>query len=343
MTDRILVVGGAGYVGSHVAKAVSQAGFLPVCYDNLSTGHTWAVKWGPLERGDILDREHLDSVVATHRPVAAVLLAGLSVAGDSVSDPGSYYWNNVAGMLCALRVLAGRGVRRVVFSSSAAVYGDAMHMPIREDAPCRPINPYGSSKLMGERLLADFAAAHGLDSIALRYFNACGADPDREIGEAHAPETHLVPLVLEAAAGLRPAIDIFGTAHQTRDGTCVRDFVHVADLADAHLLALRALAGLTGHHVFNLGNGNGSTVREVIAAASEVTGRRIAVNTRPPRAGDPPALVADSALARQVLGWTPRFPGIKRQIFDAWTWHLHHWAEIGRNSHATRPDHDLVA
>ena len=320
MRAAVLVTGGAGFVGSHACKALAAAGFLPVTYDNLSQGHRWAMRWGPLEIGDIEDRDRLQQVMDRYRPVAVMHFAALIAAGESVAQPGKYYRNNVSRFLVLLDAMQRQKIDRIVFSSTAAVYGTPERTPIDEKHPLAPINPYGTSKLMGERILQDYAAAHGLRSIALRYFNAAGADPDGEIGESHEPETHLIPIVLEAAAGDRPHVAVFGADYPTADGTCVRDYVHVADLAAAHVLALTRLESAHGAEAFNLGNGNGFTVREVIAAAERVSGTKIAVKLEPRRAGDPPVLVADASRARTELNWQPAYSDLDTQIGNAWRW-----------------------
>lgn len=324
MPPTILVTGGAGYIGSHACKALALAGYRPVTYDNLVHGHRWAVRWGPLEVGDLTDASRLDAVIAAHRPEAVLHFAAHSAAGESVTEPGKYYANNVFGLLSLLGAMRRAGLENLVFSSTAAVYGTPCYVPIDERHPQAPINPYGASKMMAERLLADFAGAHGIRSVALRYFNAAGADPGGEIGEAHDPETHLIPIVLETAAGLRREVAVFGDAYDTRDGTCIRDYIHVSDLADAHVLALRWLVGQTGAHAFNLGNGEGFTVREVVEEARRVTGRDIATRIEGARAGDPAVLVADAARARAVLGWRPRFHTLGSQLTDAWRWLARH-------------------
>lgn len=321
MRPAVLVTGGAGYIGSHVARALAMQGMEPVTYDNLSEGHRWAVRYGPLERGDLADQARIEAVMRQYRPVAVVHLASLIAAGVSVVQPADYYQNNVAGTLALLQAMRETGVGRLVFSSSAAVYGEPRTTPIDEDHPKLPINPYGGSKLMCERMIEDFATAYGVRAASLRYFNAAGAEPGGEIGEAHRNETHLIPLVLEAAAGLRRHVAIFGTDYATRDGTCLRDYVHVCDIADAHLLALRFLAHQPGAHSFNLGSGSGSTVREVVATAERITGRKVAIQERPRRPGDPTALLADPARARDILGWKPRYPALDDQISTAWNWH----------------------
>lgn len=320
MRTAVLVTGGAGFVGSHACKALASAGFLPVTYDNLSQGHRWAVRWGPLEIGDIEDRDRLQQVMDRYRPAAVMHFAALIAAGESVTEPAKYYRNNVSRFLVLLDAMQRQKIDQIVFSSTAAVYGTPERTPIDEKHPLEPINPYGMSKLIGERILQDCASAYGLRSIALRYFNAAGSDPDGEIGEAHDPETHLIPIVLEAAAGDRPHVAVFGTDYPTADGTCVRDYVHVTDLASAHVLALARLKGAHGAEAFNLGNGNGFTVREVVAAAERVSGAKIAVKQEPRRAGDPPVLVADASLARAELGWRPVYSDLDTQIGNAWRW-----------------------
>lgn len=318
---KLLVTGGAGYIGSHVCKAVAKAGFLPIAYDNLSAGHHWAVRWGPLECGDLIDSGRLDEVMRRYRPAAVIHLAGLIISSESVVDPAQYYDSNVAGSLCLLDSMRRNAVDRIVFSSSAAVYGEPETTPMAEDHPRRPLNPYGTSKQMIEQVLHDYARAYGLRSVSLRYFNAAGADADGEIGEAHHVETHLIPLVLDVAAGFRPFISIYGADYPTRDGTCVRDYVHVCDLATAHVMALRYLDHSVGAHVFNLGNGHGATVREVIDLARSVTGCNIPVRVEGRRPGDPAVLLADPTRARQVLGWKPSLSSLDAMISSAWNWH----------------------
>lgn len=316
----ILVTGGAGYIGSHACKALAKAGFTPVVYDSLVHGHEWAVRWGPLERGDILDRARLDEVITAYAPAAVMHFAAFAYVGESVADPAKYYRNNLLGTLALLDAMRENGVDKLVFSSSCATYGTPAAAPIREDDPQAPINPYGASKLMAERILADYAAAYGLKSVALRYFNAAGADPDGEIGEAHDPETHLIPLVLDAAAGVRPHVTIFGNDYDTPDGTCVRDYVHVSDVAEAHVLALHGLQRGGLRAAYNLAGGTGVSVAQVIAAAHEVTGRKIPVVVGPRRPGDPASLLADPARARADLGWRPRHPELAQMIETAWAW-----------------------
>ncbi len=316
----ILVTGGAGFVGSHTCKALARAGLRPVVYDDLSNGARGSVRWGPLEVGRLEDEARLAAAVARHRPAAVVHFAARIEAGESVRDPENFYRTNVCGTLALLRAMGAGGVDAVVFSSSAAVYGEPQAVPIPEDHPLRPVNPYGRSKLMVEQILADAAAAGGPRFVALRYFNAAGADPDGELGEDHDPETHLIPLALRAAFGLRPDIAVFGTDYDTPDGTCVRDYVHVSDLAAAHVLAVqRLLAGGTPLAA-NLGTGKGHSVREVVAAVAAVTGRPPPVREAGRRPGDPAVLVADPAFARRALGWRAARPGLQQQVADAARW-----------------------
>ncbi len=320
-SNTVLVTGGAGYIGSHTCKVLAQQGYLPVAFDNLSAGHEWAAKWGPLERGDILDRCALDRAIETHRPSACLHFAAFAYVGDSVTHPGKYYRNNVVGSLTLLEALKDHGIDQFVFSSTCATYGVPQKLPIDEALPQAPINPYGASKLMVERIMADFHAAHALRSVALRYFNAAGADADTEIGEDHEPETHLVPLILEAAWGDRDSITVFGTDYETPDGTCIRDYIHVTDLAKAHVLALKALEQGLEHRAFNLGNGQGYSVREVIASVERVTGRSVPVKFGERRPGDPARLISDSARAMKELRWSPQIVELDTIIESAWAWH----------------------
>ena len=316
----ILVCGGAGYVGSHACLALARAGHEVTVLDNMLTGHREAVRWGRLVDADILKPETLDA--AFDRKVDAVMhFCARSLVGESVTDPYAYYQNNVTGTVNLLEAMRRHGVDRVVFSSTAAVFGNPVSDMIDEDHPKNPINPYGASKLMVERVLADAANAYGLRSVALRYFNAAGAAADEGIGESHEPETHLIPNALKAAAGEGAGLKVFGNDYPTPDGTCVRDYVHVLDLADAHLRALDWMDREPGAHRFNLGNGNGFSVLQVIEAARKVTGRDIPYEIGPRRAGDPPVLVASSAQAREKLGWTPKFDRIEPIIETAWAWH----------------------
>ncbi len=318
---RILVCGGAGYIGAHMVKCLAGHGHEITVFDNLATGHRAAVQWGTLVVGDVLDRAALDAVFALQHFDAVMHFCARSLVGESVVEPYACYRNNVVGTLTLLEAMRAAGVDRIVFSSTAAVFGHPLRDLIDEDHPAAPINPYGASKRMCERLLADAATAYGLRAVALRYFNAAGADPAGRIGESHQPETHLIPNVLRAALGQGPALQIFGDDYPTRDGTCVRDYVHVDDLAAAHLAALALMADRPGFHAFNLGNGAGFSVREVIAAAGRVSGRHIACTVAPRRPGDPPTLVASAARASGQLGWRPRYSELDAIIETAWRWH----------------------
>jgi UDP-arabinose 4-epimerase len=319
MTSSILVTGGAGYIGSHACKALARAGYRPITYDNLSRGHREAVRWGPLVEADLADSARLRDTLAEHRVAAVMHFAAYAYVGESVANPALYYRNNLVGTLSLLDAMREAGVSEIVFSSTCAIYGMPQTVPIREtQAPC-PVNPYGETKLAIERALHWYAEAYGIRSVALRYFNAAGADLEGELGEWHRPETHLVPLVLEAALGHRPYIDIYGTDYPTADGTAIRDYIHVDDLAAAHLRALEhLLAGGTGIAV-NLGTGRGHSVREVIAAAEAICGHRIPARAAPRRAGDPPELVADPSLAAKTLGWQAQHSDLQTIIRTALT------------------------
>ncbi len=318
----ILVTGGAGYIGSHTCKALAAAHYTPITFDNLVYGHPWATQWGPLEIGDISDRERLDQVIQIYQPAAVIHFAAYAYVGESVTNPGKYYRNNVCGTLTLLEAMRDHGIPHLVFSSTCATYGHPRTIPIPESHPQAPINPYGQSKLMVEQLLKDFDKAHHLRSISLRYFNAAGADPEASIGEAHDPETHLIPLVLDAAIGKRPSITIFGHDYPTPDGTCIRDYIHVEDLAQAHILALQALTEGHATTAFNLGNGQGFSVKEVIEAAKTVTGKPIPVQIGDRRPGDPACLVGDANCMIQTLGWQPRYRALSTIIDTAWRWTL---------------------
>jgi UDP-arabinose 4-epimerase len=321
--NTILVTGGAGYIGSHTCKALSKAGYNPVAYDNLVYGHAWAVKWGPLQQGDILDRARLCAVIRASGAQAVIHLAGFAYVRESVADPGKYYRNNVAGTLTLLDAMRECGLDKIVFSSTCATYGVPQTLPITEETPQKPVNPYGTSKLMIEQILADCRRAYGMRAVSLRYFNAAGADPDGDIGEDHDPETHLIPLVLDAACGRRPHITIFGDDYETADGTCVRDYIHVSDLAKAHVLALRGLeTGTLQHEAYNLGTGHGHSVAEVLKAAKLVTGRNIPVLSGPRREGDPAVLLADPSRAKRDLLFSPDFPRIEDMLLSAWRWSM---------------------
>jgi UDP-arabinose 4-epimerase len=317
-----LVTGGAGYVGSHVCKALAGQGHTPVVYDNLSRGHRRAVKWGPLEEGCLHDRPRLDAVLRRWKPDVVLHFAAFAYVAESIADPALYYRNNVVGTLDLLDAMRAAGVGRLVFSSTCATYGVASARAIREDDPQNPINPYGATKLMIERILRDQGAAYGLNAIILRYFNAAGADPDLEIGEDHDPEPHAIPLAIYAAMGRTPAFRVLGTDYDTPDGSAVRDYVHVCDLAAAHLAAAaRLLGGAAGVEAFNLGVGAGVSVLELVRAVERVSGRPLPVEPGPRRPGDPPRLVADSARAAAVLDWRPTQSGIDNLIGSAWRWH----------------------
>jgi len=320
-TRNILVCGGAGYIGSHMARWLALRGFTVTVLDNLSTGHGAAVKWGELIEADILDRTSLEHAFQGREYDAVMHFCARSLVGESATRPYDYYANNVVGTLNLLDAMRRHGVSKLVFSSTAAVFGQPLSDAIDEDHPRNPINPYGASKLMVERILADAAPAYGLRSVALRYFNAAGASADGSIGESHAPETHLIPNVLRAALGTGPALKVFGDDYPTPDGTCVRDYVHVDDLAQAHELALAFLDDHAGAHAFNLGNGQGFSVREVIAAAGAASGRRVDYAIEPRRAGDPSILVASSERARTVLGWAPAHTSLQSIIGSALRWH----------------------
>lgn len=318
--SHVLVCGGAGYIGAHAAKYLAEQGHRVSVFDNLSTGHRAAVAWGDLLEGDLLDPASLQHAFSGTRIDAVMHFAALSLVGESVRDPYAYYCNNVVGTLNLLQAMRANAVERIVFSSTAAVYGMPRNLPIEESQTLTPINPYGASKAMVERMLADAATAYGLRSVALRYFNAAGADPDARIGESHTPETHLIPSVLKAALSGSP-VSVFGDDYATPDGTCVRDYVHVNDLAQAHVLALDHLAAQPGAHVFNLGNGSGFSVLQVVDAARKAAGREINVIHASRRAGDPDTLVASGELARCTLGWCPRFNTLDSIVETAWRWH----------------------
>jgi UDP-glucose 4-epimerase len=319
----ILVAGGAGYIGAHTCLDLFNKGFTPIVYDNLSNGHAEFAKWGPLEIGDIRDRRRLDEVFAKHQPAAIVHFAAAIEVGESVRDPGAYYENNVGGTLTLLRAAQAAGVDKIVFSSTCATYGVPRSIPMSEAHPQAPINPYGRSKLLVEQMLQDLDRYQGFRSFVLRYFNAAGADPEGRIGEWHTPETHAIPIALDAALGRRPQFQVLGTDYDTRDGSCVRDFVHVLDLADAHTRAIEHLLKNGTSHALNLGTGHGTTVKELLTAVRRVVGRDFEINYGPRREGDSPALVADNALARQTIGWSPRHD-LQSIIETAWNWHANH-------------------
>jgi len=318
--DSVLVVGGAGYIGSHAVKELARQGRHPVVYDNLVYGHRDAVKAGTFVHGDLGDAARLNEVFRRFRIRAVMHFAAYAYVGESVTDPAKYWQNNLAAPLVLLDQMRAHGVDAFIFSSTCATYGEPDAIPIAEDHPQRPINPYGRSKLALEQVLADYSRAYGLRSIVFRYFNAAGADPDGDIGERHDPETHLIPLVFEAARTGRP-LKVFGDDYPTPDGTCVRDYIHVTDLARAHLLGLyRLLSGQPGG-AYNLGNGNGYSVREVIACVEKITGLKVPFDIAPRRAGDPAVLVGSAAKARTELGWTPAFDKLDQIVETAWRFH----------------------
>ncbi|WP_090200535.1 UDP-glucose 4-epimerase GalE [Yoonia tamlensis] len=320
MGTAVLVTGGAGFIGSHACKALAAQGYLPVTIDNLSTGHADAVRYGPLVRADIRDSDAVNATIRSYDIAAIIHFAASAYVGESVQDPLAYYRNNIGGMTALLQAAQGAGIKRIVFSSSCATYGVPRDFPITENYPQRPINPYGRTKLIGEQMLADMAVAHGITYAALRYFNAAGADPDGVLGERHAPETHLIPLALLAAAGNGPALTVFGTDYPTPDGTCVRDYIHVDDLARAHVAALaHLLAGGETLHL-NLGSGFGLSIRDVIAGIEAFTGAPLPVCYGPRRAGDPPILTADPAAAARLLGFKTRLSDLPTLLAHAAPW-----------------------
>ncbi|BAY34072.1 UDP-glucose 4-epimerase [Nostoc carneum NIES-2107] len=320
----ILVTGGAGYIGSHTVLALKRAGYEVVILDNLVYGHRDLVEQVlqvELVAGDTADRPLLDKLFQTHNITAVMHFSAYAYVGESVTDPAKYYRNNVLGTLVLLEAMLAASVKKFVFSSTCATYGVPEVVPIPENHPQNPINPYGATKLMVERILSDFDVAYGLKSVRFRYFNAAGADPSGLLGEDHNPETHLIPLVLLTALGKRESISIFGTDYPTTDGTCIRDYIHVSDLADAHVLGLEYLLKGNDSEVFNLGNGLGFSVREVISAAKDVTGLTIPVKECDRRPGDPPSLIGSSEKARKILGWQPQYPAIRDIVLHAWQWH----------------------
>ena len=318
---RVLVAGGAGYIGSHTCKALAQAGHEPIVLDNFATGHRWAVKWGRCYEWNLAGTELLPQLLEDERIEAVLHFAASLLVGESVQDPRKYFWNNVVNTLRLLDAMLEAQVKRIVFSSSAAVYGDPIKVPIPEDHPKAPVNPYGETKLAMERALQWYGQAYGLNWVALRYFNAAGADAAEGIGEDHDPETHLIPLVIKAARSERAHVEIFGTDYPTPDGTAIRDYVHVIDLAAAHVRALEYLAGGGGSRALNLGTGRGNSVREVIRAVNQVADRSVPFRESPRRTGDAPILVADPSQAATVLHWKPQRSDLLRIVADAWSWH----------------------
>jgi UDP-arabinose 4-epimerase len=316
--ETVLVTGGAGFIGSHTCKALAASGWLPVAFDDLSRGHADFVRWGPLVKGDILETAALDAAFEQHRPGAVIHFAALAYVGESMSRPLDYYRINVAGLVNVLEAMMRHGTPTIVFSSSCATYGIPSELPIVESAPQRPINPYGRSKLAGEQILTDARAAEGLRVAMLRYFNAAGADPEGELVERHNPETHLIPLAIDAATGHGPPLQIFGTDYPTADGTCERDFVHVSDLAAAHVEALRHLNASNPALILNLGTGKATSIRSVISAVERVTGHAVPVVHAARRLGDPPVLVADASLAHDLIGFEPRLSDLDTIVATAW-------------------------
>jgi UDP-glucose 4-epimerase len=318
--SNILVAGGAGYIGSHTCLDLFNKGFTPVVYDNLSNGHVEFVKWGPLEVGDIRDRGRLDEIFRKHDPLAIVHFAAAIEVGESVRNPGGYYDNNVSGTITLLRAAQAAGINKIVFSSTCATYGVPSSIPVNETHSQSPINPYGRSKLIVEQILRDLDLYQGFRSFILRYFNAAGADPEGRIGEWHTPETHAIPIAIETALGRRPHFQVLGTDYDTRDGSCVRDFVHVLDLADAHTRAVEHLLGNGASQALNLGTGHGTSVKELLETVQNVVGRSFSIQYGPRREGDSPALVADNSLAKRTIGWSPQHD-LKSIIGTAWNWH----------------------
>ncbi len=321
MKKTVLVAGGAGYIGSHMCKYLFNNGYTPMVLDNLAFGHRQAVKWGPLFQGSIDDKELLTRLFSQYKVAAVMHFAAFARVGESVENPGKYYANNVAATLTLLEAMKDCNVPNFIFSSSCSVYGEPEKNPIDENHSLRPISPYGKTKLMVEQILDDYDNAYGLKSICLRYFNAAGADPEGELGEDHRPETHLIPIVLETALGKRDHINIFGDKYPTKDGTCIRDYIHVTDLAAAHLLALEKLLDGGSSEKYNLGNQKGFTVKEVIEKARRITGKPIPEKITGPRPGDPPALIGSCEKAIKELGWETKFSDLDTIINTAWKWH----------------------
>ena len=317
----ILVCGGAGYIGSHINKQLHKEGYETIVFDNLIYGHKEAVKWGKLVVGDLKNMDEIEAVFKNNQIDAVFHFAAYAYVGESVDHPEKYYYNNVANTLNLLHVMMKYGCNKIIFSSTCATYGEPEKVPITEDMPQNPINPYGATKLMVERIFQDYLKAYGLQYVVLRYFNAAGADPDGEIGESHNPETHIIPLVLDAASGKRPDIKVFGTDYDTPDGSCIRDYIHVYDLATAHLLALHHLEAGKESQFFNLGNEKGTSVLEVVDSVKRVTRRNLKVTLTDRRPGDPAKLVGSSQKAQEVLGWKPIYGDIDVIVEHAWKWH----------------------
>jgi len=323
----VLVTGGAGYVGSHTCKALAHSGYFPVTLDTLARGHSSAVRWGPLINGDVADRAVLDKAIVMHKPIAILHFAGFAYVSESVSNPGLYFRNNTCASLTLLEAMRDHEIDTLVFSSTCATYGVPMHLPIQESDAQRPVSPYGASKLMVEQILNAFDAAHGLRSAILRYFNAAGSDPSGEIGWHHEPDTRLIPRALMAARGEIPFLEVYGDDFDTPDGTCIRDYVHVSDLATAHVLALRYLAGGGSSVALNIGTGNGHSVRDVINTVERITGESVPLRIAPRRSGDPPVLVAATSLAGQLLNFEPIESSLDHICLTAWRWLKHRTAD----------------
>ncbi|MVA27785.1 UDP-glucose 4-epimerase GalE [Agrobacterium vitis] len=319
----ILVVGGAGYIGSHACKALSKAGYTPVVYDNLVHGHADSVKWGPFEQGDIADGERLDAVLSKYQPECVMHFAAFAAVGESVTDPAKYYNNNIHGSVCLLDAMRRNGVDTIVFSSTCATYGEVKSLPIVEEAPQSPVNPYGFSKLVIEQALKDYGHAYGLKWVAMRYFNAAGLDPEGDLGERHDPETHAIPLAVLAAMR-QTEFNVFGTDYDTPDGTAIRDYIHVCDLADAHVLAIDYLQKGGESGAFNLATGKGTSVKELLDAVSQAVGADVPIKYAPRRAGDAPVLYASGDKARSLLGWTPQYTDINLIVKTAADWFKAH-------------------
>ena len=320
----ILVTGGAGYIGSHACKALARAGYTPVTFDNFEYGHRWAVKWGPLVEGDLADRNLLQQTFNEYQIDAVMHFAAYAYVGESMTEPGKYFRNNVVNTVGLLDTMVECSIDKIVFSSTCASYGLPISVPMDEQHPQRPVNPYGESKLFIERALRWYSTAHGIGVAALRYFNAAGADPDTEIGEDHEPETHLLPLVIETALGRRSHVDIYGSDYPTPDGSAIRDYIHVTDLASAHVLALMKLQEGSENLFLNLGTGQGYSVREIIAKVEEISGKTVDAHMAPRRAGDPAELVAATGLAAEVLGWKPEYSSLGTIVESALNWHRKH-------------------
>ncbi len=321
LAENILITGGAGYVGSHTCQALSALGYLPISLDNLIHGHVWAVQWGPFIKGDVTDPSVLDQIFSDYQPKAVIHFAAYAYVGESIEHPAQYYRNNVAGSITLLEAMRRHGCKNIVFSSSCATYGIPSQIPISENHPQHPINPYGRSKLMVEQIIQDYGSAYGIRYAILRYFNAAGADPGGHIGEDHDPETHLIPILLQTARGWRDYTEVYGTDYDTPDGTAIRDYIHVADLAGAHVLSLKYLAQSNQNLCINLGTGEGHSVIEIIQAVQQVSGKPVTYRAVGRRPGDPPVLVAKSDRAYSLLGWKPDFVDIQATISTAWNWH----------------------